>query len=42
LNDEENFLTWPSPLRVTPAMEAGIDDHVWKMEEVDMMADANC
>lgn len=34
-----NFCKIHSTLRVTPAMEAGIDDHVWSMEEVVMMAD---
>ena len=28
-------------LRVTPALKAGITDHVWTMEEVVMMADTN-
>jgi IS1 family transposase len=36
-----NFCKIHSTLRVTPAMEAGIDDHVWSMEEVVMMADTN-
>lgn len=36
-----NFCKIHSSLRVTPAMEAGIDDHVWSMEEVVMMADTN-
>lgn len=36
-----NFCKIHSTLRVTPAMEAGIDDHVWTMEEVVMMADTN-
>jgi IS1 family transposase len=34
-----NFCKIHSTLRVTPAMEANIDDHVWSMEEVVMMAD---
>ena len=34
-----NFCKIHLSLRVTPAMEAGIDDHVWSMEEVVMMAD---
>ena len=34
-----NFCKIHGSLRVTPAMEAGIDDHVWRMEEVVMMAD---
>lgn len=36
-----NFCKIHKTLRVTPAMEAGIDDHVWSMEEVVMMADTN-
>ena len=36
-----NFCRIHETLRVTPAMEAGIDDHVWSMEEVVMMADTN-
>ena len=38
----ENVVCPPFPfktLRVTPAMEAKIDDHAWSMEEVVMMAD---
>jgi IS1 family transposase len=34
-----NFCKIHSTLRVTRAMEAAIDDHVWTMEEVVMMAD---
>jgi hypothetical protein len=34
-----NFCKIHKTLRVTPAMEAKIDDHVWTMEEVVMMAD---
>jgi IS1 family transposase len=34
-----NFCKVHKSLRVTPAMEAKIDDHVWTMEEVVMMAD---
>lgn len=34
-----NFCKIHSTLRVTPAMQAGIEDHVWSMEEVVMMAD---
>jgi IS1 family transposase len=37
-----NFCKIHKSLRVTPAMEAGIDDHVWSLEEVVMMADTNC
>jgi len=34
-----NFCRIHSSIRVTPAMEAKLDDHVWSMEEVVMMAD---
>src|SRR6266704_423009 len=34
-----NFCKIHKTLRVTPAMEAGITDHVWELEEVIMMAD---
>ena len=34
-----NFCRIHSSLRITPSMAAGIDDHVWSMEEVVMMAD---
>ena len=34
-----NFCKIHKTLRVTPAMEAGIDDHLWSLEEVIMMAD---
>jgi IS1 family transposase len=34
-----NFCRIHTSLRVTPAMAAGVDDHVWEMEEVVMMAD---
>jgi IS1 family transposase len=37
-----NFCKVHKTLRVTPAMEAGITDHVWDLEEVVMMADTNC
>jgi len=29
-----NFCRIHSSLRVTPAMEAGVADHVWSLEEV--------
>jgi hypothetical protein len=29
-----NFARIHQTLRVTPAMEAGISDHVWSMEEI--------
>ena len=34
-----NFCRIHQTLRVTPAMEAGVDDHVWSLEEVIEMAD---
>lgn len=34
-----NFCRIHKTLRVTPAMEAGIDDHVWSVEEVLMMVE---
>ncbi|RJX34210.1 MAG: DDE domain-containing protein [Oxalobacter sp.] len=36
-----NFCRIHKTLRVTPAMEAGISDHVWDLEEVVMMMDTN-
>lgn len=36
-----NFCKIHKTLRVTPAMEAGIDDHVWDLEEVIMMSETN-
>ncbi len=36
-----NFCKIHKTLRVTPAMEAGITDHVCDLEEVIMMADTN-
>ena len=27
-------------LRITPAMAAGVSDHVWSLEEIAMLADA--
>ena len=36
-----NFCKIHKTLRVTPAMEAGISDHVWDLGEVVMMADTN-
>ena len=36
-----NFCKIHKTLRVTPAMEAKVDDHVWTMEEVVMMTDTN-
>lgn len=34
-----NFCRIHKTLRVTPAMEAGVADHVWSLDEVVMMAD---
>jgi IS1 family transposase len=34
-----NFAKIHSSLRVTPAMEAGISDHVWSLEEIATLAD---
>jgi hypothetical protein len=34
-----NFATVHKTLRVTPAMEAGLNDHVWSLEEIVKMAD---
>lgn len=36
-----NFCKIHKTLRVTPAMEAGITDYVWDLEDVIMMADTN-
>jgi hypothetical protein len=36
-----NFCKIHKTLRVTPAMEAKVHDHVWTMEEVVMMTDTN-
>ena len=36
-----NFCKIHKTLRVTPAMEAGVADRVWDLEEVIMMADTN-
>lgn len=36
-----NFCKIHTTTRVSPAMAAGIDDHLWDMEEVVMMADTN-
>jgi hypothetical protein len=35
-----NFARIHKTLRITPAMAAGISDHVWSMEEIAMLADA--
>ena len=37
-----NFCKIHKTLRVTPAMEAGITDHVWDLEEMVQMADTSC
>ena len=34
-----NFCRIPQSLRVTPAMEAGISDHVWSLEEIAALLD---
>jgi hypothetical protein len=34
-----NFASVHESLRITPAMAAGITDHVWSLEEVAMLAD---
>jgi hypothetical protein len=34
-----NFCRIHTSLRVTPAMEAGVSDHVWTMEEVVALLD---
>lgn len=36
-----NFGRIHQTLRVTPAMEAGISDHVWSLEEIAALADSN-
>ena len=36
-----NFCRIHKTLRVTPAMEAGISDHVWGLEEVAALLDVN-
>ena len=30
-----------SSIRVTPAMEAGVSDHVWSLEEIVLMAESH-
>jgi hypothetical protein len=35
-----NFCRVHKTLRVTPAMEAGITDHVWSIEEIAMLLEA--
>ena len=34
-----NFARIHKTLRITPAMAAGITDHVWSLEEIAMLAD---
>ena len=34
-----NFGRVHKTLRVTPAMEAGVSDHVWSLEEIAKLAD---
>ena len=36
-----NFARVHQTLRVTPAMEAGISDHVWSIEEIVALVDSN-
>lgn len=36
-----NFARIHQKLRVTPAMEAGISDHVWSLEEIVGLMDSN-
>ena len=35
-----NFARIHKTLRVTPAMEAGVSDHVWSIEEIIEMVDS--
>ena len=35
-----NFIKIHHTLRMTPAMAAGVTDHVWSLEEIVMLADA--
>jgi IS1 family transposase len=37
-----NFARIHQSLRVTPAMEAGISDHVWSIDEIICLLDSNC
>ena len=37
-----NFCRVHKSLRVTPAMEAGLTDHIWEFEEIIMMTETNC
>lgn len=36
-----NFGRIHQTLRVTPAVQAGIADHVWSLEEIAVLADSN-
>ncbi len=36
-----NFCRVHKTLRVTPAMEAGITDHVWTLEEIAKLTESN-
>ena len=36
-----NFCRVHKSLRVTPAMEAGISDHIWECDEIAALADSN-
>ena len=33
-----NFARIHKPLRITPAMAAGLSDHVWSLEEIVLLA----
>jgi hypothetical protein len=35
-----NFARIHKTLRITPAMAAGLSDHVWTLEEIVLMADS--
>jgi hypothetical protein len=37
-----NFCRIHKTLRVTPAMEAGVSDHVWNVEEIVALLESNC
>jgi len=38
-SSRRNFCRIHQTLRITPAMEAGLSDHVWKMEEIVSLLD---
>lgn len=37
-----NFLKIHSSIKTTPAMEAGVTDFLWSMEDIVLMAETNC